>query len=487
MRTFGTFSTKNAIKDIGKVLDNSNIEGYSGEINAKFRQSVADMFPTISTFNDLKKDEETKQEVFDNFINQNSSIKQLVERFPLWFELVLKLEGLIKISGVHASGVLISPKPLKFYAPLFKNKDSEDYVFSLDMYNAMDDLKLVKMDFLGLRNLDIIDETLRYQGTCWEDFDLDALDFDDKGVLKEIYEKANTNGVFQCESLEAKKMLRELHVNTIEDAIALIAFNRPGTKGNFPIYLRNQVLPLREKEILHPDLIETFSKTEGVLLYQEQALKIFEFAGFPEDERDNARRCVDEDTLILMADGFLKKIKHVNVGEYVVSYKDNTSCLRKVINKFDNGLSMVNLIITEEDTTLKCTDTHKILTDRGWITSKELKVGDIVYQPRLNSSLFADAGVFEQVKVKEIQRNIQLSHVYDLEIEDTHNYLANTIVVHNCIGHKDAVKMKELKVKFVDLMHQKPNWTDDKIEEVWKLMELQASYSLYDTFYNEKL
>ena len=164
----------------------------------------------------------------------------------------------------------------------------------------MDDLSLIKMDFLGLETLDIVDEALNIAGLTWEDVDINHLNLDDKDVYDNIYKQGNTVSVFQMESAEAKAMCIQAEADNIEDIIAINAANRPGTKDQFPDYCENKLHPENAK-LIHPDLGKIFKTTNMILLYQEQALQIFRYAGFPEDEVDNARRAIGKKKIDVMA------------------------------------------------------------------------------------------------------------------------------------------------------------------------------------------
>jgi DNA polymerase-3 subunit alpha len=164
-------------------------------------------------------------------------------------------------------------------------------MLQIEMHNAMDDLKLVKMDFLGLKTLDVINDTLKLLGKKWEDLNIDEINLCDEEVYDKMYKKGDTIGVFQMESFEAKRMCMDCNTDNIEDVIAVNAFNRPGTKSNFPIYIKNKLEP-NKVEVVHEDLKRIFEKSHFVLLYQEQALQIFRYAGFPENEIDLARRAI---------------------------------------------------------------------------------------------------------------------------------------------------------------------------------------------------
>lgn len=287
--TFNTESTKVAIRDIGKVLDEDENSPYYKQIPYKLRDEVAKMIPTIKTINDLGEEEE-KEVLLKEVLFKNEKLKDIYERFPLWFKYVMELEGLPKSIGRHAAGTIITPEPVVNYCPLCY--DSEDNIMiQLEMHSAMDDLGLTKMDYLGLETVDVVDDTLKMAGLTWEDVNIDHLNLSNKKVYDEVYKPGYTIGIFQMESAEARKMCIEAEVDTAEDIIVINAANRPGTKDNFPDYCKNKKFP-NKVQVLHEDLKQIFNKTHYVLLYQEQALQLFRHAGFPEEEVDNARRAI---------------------------------------------------------------------------------------------------------------------------------------------------------------------------------------------------
>ncbi|HQD92639.1 MAG TPA: DNA polymerase III subunit alpha [Bacilli bacterium] len=306
--TFNTMSTKVAIRDIGKVLDEKGIY----DIPYQTRDEVAKMIPTITTLNDLGEAEE-KETLLREVLFQNNKLKKYYEKYPKWFQYVMELEGLPKSLGQHAAGVIISPKPTVEYCPLCLNSDKE-MMIQLEMHNAMDDLSLIKLDFLGLKTLDVIDDTLKLCNKTWDDIHVDNLDFNDKNIYEYIYKAGNTNNIFQMESYEASKMCMDCKTDNIEDVIAVNAFNRPGTKDGFPTYIKNKLYP-NDVELIHPDLKQIFSKSHYVLLYQEQALELFRYAGFPEEDVDNARRAIGKklkDEMEKLKDKFSKGLKNKN-------------------------------------------------------------------------------------------------------------------------------------------------------------------------------
>lgn len=281
--TFSTLTTKVAIRDIAKVLTKKGIYN----IPYTIAHEVMNLIPSVKTLNEID-NEEMKDEQLKNVLNKIPKLKEYHKKYPRWFELVMKLEGLPRGLGKHASGVLITPNPITDYCPVCLDSD-KNLMCQLDMKDSMDKLGLIKMDILGLRNLDIVDDTIKMIGKTWEDFDINTMDLNDNRVFKEIFENATTDGVFQYESLEAKRMLKECGVDCIDDVFAISALNRPGAKVSFPDYIKNKESGNID---CHDDLKPIFKNTNGVLVYQEQMLKIFGLAGFNETEQDNARRSV---------------------------------------------------------------------------------------------------------------------------------------------------------------------------------------------------
>ena len=298
--TFNTLSTKVAIRDIGKVLNEDPDSPYYNQIPYNIRDEVAKQIPTIKTLDDLGQEVE-KDMLLKDLLSTDPKLQNWYHKFPKWFYYVMYLEGLPKSMGRHAAGTIIAPHPITDYAPLCYDTEGNP-MLQIEMHNAMDDLSLIKMDFLGLETLDIVDEALNIAGLTWQDVDINHLNLDDKDVYDNIYKRGNTVSVFQMESAEAKSMCIQAQADNIEDIIAINAANRPGTKDQFPDYCNNKLHPEQAQEkLIHPDLAKIFKTTNMILLYQEQALQIFRYAGFPEDEVDNARRAIGKKKIDVMA------------------------------------------------------------------------------------------------------------------------------------------------------------------------------------------
>lgn len=301
MATFNTLSTKVAIRDIGKVLNEKQDSPYFGQIPYSLRDEVTKMVPTVKTLSDLGEEVE-KEMHLKELVGKNEKLDKIYKQFPLWFKYVMELEGLPKSRGRHASGTLLTPKPVLHYAPLCLDNE-KNTMAQFEMHICQDTdggMGLVKEDLLGLETLDIIDDTLKLAGLTWKDVDINHLDLDDKRVFDEVYNSGNTIGIFQFESQEAKAMSIAAHADNIEDIIAVNASNRPGTKDSFPEYCKNKLHPECIQSI-HPDLDELFKTTHSILLYQEDALHLFAYAGFPEERQDVARRAIGKKKKDVMA------------------------------------------------------------------------------------------------------------------------------------------------------------------------------------------
>lgn len=315
MATFNTLSTKVAVRDIGKVLNEKQDSPYFGQIPYSLRDEVTKMVPTVKTLSDLG--EEVEKEVhLKELVGKNEKLNKVYKQFPLWFKYVMELEGLPKSRGRHASGTLLTPKPILHYAPLCLDNE-KNVMAQFEMHICQDTdggMGLVKEDLLGLENLDIIDDTLKLAGLTWKDVDINHLNLDDKRVFDEVYNSGNTVGIFQFESQEARTMSIAAHADNIEDVIAVNASNRPGTKDSFPEYCKNKLYPDQISSI-HPDLDELFKTTHSILLYQEDALHLFAYAGFPEDRQDVARRAIGKkkkDVMESLYEDFSKGLQDKN-------------------------------------------------------------------------------------------------------------------------------------------------------------------------------
>lgn len=285
--TFGTMAARGGIRDAGRAL------GFSYD----FCDRVAKMVPNNPNMGDksgyLKKCVENVAELREAY-NTNADVKKLVDA-------AMRLEGVARHSSTHACAVVITPKPLTEYVPLQRDSNEGNLITQYEMH-AVEDLGLLKMDFLGLANLSIIEDTLNLikhnHGIA---LDMDAIPLDDKQTFK-LLQAAKTTGVFQLESSGMKRYLKELKPSEIEDIIAMVALYRPGPMDLIPDYI-DRKHGKKQVEYLHPTLAPVLKNTYGIMVYQEQLIEAVRvLAGFTRSEADVLRKAVGKKIKSLLDD-----------------------------------------------------------------------------------------------------------------------------------------------------------------------------------------
>ncbi|WP_319243044.1 DNA polymerase III subunit alpha [uncultured Propionivibrio sp.] len=260
--TFGTMSSKAVIRDVGRVLD----------LPYNFCDQLSKLIPV----------EQNKPLSLDKAIEAEPQLKERIEseeEVRELFNLAEKLEDLTRNVGMHAGGVLIAPGKLTDFCPLYSGDGGASVVSQYDK-GDVELVGLVKFDFLGLRNLTIIDLAVRYvERLTGTRPDLNALTFDDPRAYQ-ILKEANTTAIFQVESEGMKKLLKKLQPDRFEDIIAVLALYRPGPLGSGMV----DDFILRKKgqqkiDYFHPDLKDCLDPTYGVIVYQEQVMQISQIIG----------------------------------------------------------------------------------------------------------------------------------------------------------------------------------------------------------------
>ena len=276
--TFGTMAARAVIRDVGRALDIPY-----GDVD-----KVAKMIPFQIGMN-IERALELNVEL-RNFYNNDESIKELIDTAKL-------LEGMPRHASTHAAGVVISKEPITEYVPLQKNDDSITTQFTMDL---LEELGLLKMDFLGLRTLTVIRDAvdLIYKNYN-KKIDIDSLDTNDPNVYKLIGE-GKTTGVFQLESAGMTQFMTELKPTTLEDVIAGISLYRPGPMEQIPRYIRNKNNTGKIK-YHHPLLENILNVTYGCMVYQEQVMQIVrELAGYSMGRADIVRRAMSKKNISVM-------------------------------------------------------------------------------------------------------------------------------------------------------------------------------------------
>jgi len=279
--TFGTMAARAVVRDVGRAL------GYT----YSYCDRVAKLIPFQMSLNDaLKRVGELKA-----LYEEDAEARKLIDYAK-------KLEGVARHASTHACGVVISATPLDTIVPLqHPTQDDEAIVTQFEMH-SIEDLGLLKMDFLGLKNLTIIEDTLaRIYKVHGFNLDLEKVPLDDKQTFR-LFQKAETVGVFQLESEGMRKYLKQLKPTEFEDIIAMVALYRPGPMQHIPDYIARKHNK-QEVQYIHPKLQPILEKTYSIPVYQEQIMQIAQqLAGFTLAEADVLRKAIGKKIKKLLMD-----------------------------------------------------------------------------------------------------------------------------------------------------------------------------------------
>ena len=278
--TFNTMAAKAAIKDVGRALDMPY-----GEVDR-----IAKLIPTTIgiTIEQALKDSPPLAAAYED-----PKIRELIDT-------AMRLEGLVRGAGVHAAGVVIAPEPLTELVPVTRTKD-EAIVTSYDM-KSIEKMGLLKMDFLGLTTLTVIDDALKLiKSTKGIALDLSTIALDDAKTYEQVFHRALTSGVFQFESPGMRDVLRRYKPNRVEDLTALNALYRPGPMAMIDDFIERK-WGRRAVEYDLPEMETILRETLGVMVYQEQVMQISNvIAGYSLGEADLLRRAMGKKDVHEMA------------------------------------------------------------------------------------------------------------------------------------------------------------------------------------------
>ena len=256
--TFGTMSARMVIRDVARALDVPYAEA----------DKLAKMVP-MELHITIKKALEQNRE-FQEIYENDEKTKNLLD-------IAMKLEGLPRQASTHACGVLITDKPVVEYVPLYVNEGTVEAQFIM---TTLEELGLLKMDFLGLRTLTVISDTMKFvKQNKGIDVEFDK-NMNDPKVFENTWQSGNTVGVFQFESQGMTNFMKELKPDTLEDIIAGVSLYRPGPMDQIPRYIKNKLDP-NHCEYTHPALEPILKVTYGCMVYQEQVMQIVrDLAGY---------------------------------------------------------------------------------------------------------------------------------------------------------------------------------------------------------------
>lgn len=281
--TFGTMGPKAAIRDVGRVLNiaYNKVDNIAKEIPFELGITIDKALEKNPILREMYESDKETKDVID---------------------ISKKIEGMLRHASTHAAGVVISKTPVDDYVPLYKHQDSITTQFPM---TTLEELGLLKMDFLGLRTLTVINDALeliqqnRSKMGYTEVIDFSNSDYDDKDVYK-LLSSGNTLGVFQLESSGMRAFMKQLKPSTFEDIVAGISLYRPGPMDSIPKYIENKNHPEKieyEDEKLKPILDVTY----GCLVYQEQVMQVVrDLGGYSYGRSDQVRRAMSKKKMDVM-------------------------------------------------------------------------------------------------------------------------------------------------------------------------------------------
>ena len=273
--TYGKLQSKAVIRDVARVL----------QMPYSQADRISKMIPPPV---------QGKQPSLQEALDQVSELEEMRKSDPQinkLFEIAMKLEGLYRNTGMHAAGVVIGDRPLDQLVPLYKDPRSDMPVTQYDM-KYIEETGLIKFDFLGLKTLTTIKKAVDLiKANHGVELDMDKIPLDDKATY-ELLQRGDTAGVFQFESAGMKDVHKQIKPDRFEDLIAIVSLYRPGPMDNIPSYIRRKH---GEEEItyLHPKLEPILKNTYGIMIYQEQVMKIAqELAGYTLGGADKLRKAM---------------------------------------------------------------------------------------------------------------------------------------------------------------------------------------------------
>jgi len=300
--TFSTIKSRNAVRDAARVL------GYEYAVGDKIAKAMPPLNQGRDTplqycleFDEGHADGYREAQGLRDLVASDEVAKRVVD-------VAMGLEGMKRSDGIHAAAVVIAPKSLTEYLPIQRKPTSDltideaPIVTQYEMH-GVEELGLLKMDFLGLRNLDVITDTVEMIRRQRDPhFDIDSVPLDDPGTFA-LLGRGDTIGVFQLESPPMRALLRSMKPTAFEDVCAVLALYRPGPMGD---NMHNDYAAIKnnrkQPEYFHPDAVEVLQDTYGLMVYQESVMRVSQkFAGYSLAQADNLRKACGKKDAALMA------------------------------------------------------------------------------------------------------------------------------------------------------------------------------------------
>ena len=423
--TFGTLGARAAIRDVGRAMD----------VPLSQVDEIAKMIPAIpgkpvTIANVLDKDHEFYNAEFEALYKTDEAIKSLIETAQ-------NLEGVSRHASSHAAGVIISDKPLVEYVPLNRPTSGEAGLGGIDRVTQwpmeiVESIGLLKVDFLGLSTLTVLRTAARLieqrHGTKYQ---MDNIPYDVGHVgpdpskkpeaLFDMLGRGDVLGVFQVEGAGMRRLMMEMRPRRFDHIIAAISLYRPGPMEQIPTYIK-RMHGLEEVQYHVPELETILGDTYGI--------------------------CVSGDSLVIDArTGQRYRLDEVGaLADFVIQGVDEQwrPAMGRVSHWVDSGHKPVFRVTLRNGAQIKVTADHRLLTEAGWRPLCELQVGDYIGTP---SHLIGPASEETARRLNTVWEEIitiepaGVEHVYDLTVEGLHSFVANNIIVHNCVYQEQIIQM----------------------------------------------
>lgn len=347
--TYGTLKRNSLLENVGKVM--------------KIGWDEVNRIKDVTPDEEEEDDDTTITDIYEQYDDFRKLVDNINSRYPRFWETCLKLEGLHRNESKHAAGVIICDVPVATLVPLFaKGKkdaaevDSSHMTVQLDKYDT-EAAGLLKMDILGLRTLSVIAEAVRTIRKYESDFDIQNIDLEDQNVYK-MLRNGRTKSVFQLEGQGITSVVKRMHISSFNDIIALLALYRPG-----PLDAKMDKIYIDRKlgrEVVtyqHPDLEPILKPTWGVILYQEQVMRIsMVMAGYSAAEADKLRKAMGKKDKELMAKEKNKFVDRAIEKGYERSIVEDVAHQIETFARygFNKSHSTAYAIITYRTAYLKC-------------------------------------------------------------------------------------------------------------------------------------
>ncbi len=269
--TFGTLAAKAAIRDVGRVYEvpYATVDKIAKAVPGRMKISLSEALQESAELREQYETDQTAHRIID---------------------MAMKIEGMPRHASTHAAGVVVTREPVDCYVPLARGEDSAVTQFPM---TTLEELGLLKIDLLGLRNLTVIDNAVQVIRKDYPDFDIETIPLDDKKTFQ-MLSRGDTAGVFQFESAGMRRVLTRLQPTSIEDLTAALALYRPGPMKSIGTYIENRQHP-EQVQYLTPELEPILGVTYGCLVYQEQVMQVCRsLGGYTYGRADIVRRAMSK-------------------------------------------------------------------------------------------------------------------------------------------------------------------------------------------------